>query len=57
MLSSEIQRTGCSGNGMVRKLVSKDQLLRKIDVAVDFNKVYEMIEYLYCKYNRIPSKI
>ena len=36
-------------------LVPKDHLLRKIDTAVDFTKIYEIVEDLYCKDNGRPS--
>ena len=36
-------------------LVPKDHLLRKIDAAVDFTKIYEIVEDLYCKTNGRPS--
>lgn len=36
-------------------LVPQDHLLRKIDAAVDFNRVYEMVEPLYCEDNGRPS--
>ena len=36
-------------------LVSKDHLLRKIDAAVDFNRLYEMVEPLYSEDNGQPS--
>ena len=36
-------------------LVPKDHLLRKIDAAVDFTKIYEIVEDLYCKDNGRPS--
>lgn len=36
-------------------LVPKDHLLRKIDAAVDFNKIYDMVEPLYCQDNGRPS--
>ena len=36
-------------------LVPKDHLLRKIDAAVDFNKIYEMVEELYSEDNGRPS--
>ena len=36
-------------------LVPKDHLLRKIDVAVDFNRLYEMVEPLYSEDNGRPS--
>ena len=36
-------------------LVPKDHLLRKIDAAVDFNEIYNMVEPLYCADNGRPS--
>lgn len=36
-------------------LVPKDHLLRKIDAAVDFDRIYDMVEYLYCNDNGRPS--
>lgn len=36
-------------------LVPKDHLLRKIDSAIDFTKIYEIVEDLYCKDNGRPS--
>jgi len=36
-------------------LVPAEHLLRKIDVAVDFNKIYDMVEPLYCADNGHPS--
>ena len=36
-------------------LVPKEHLLRKIDAAVDFNRLYEMVEALYCEENGRPS--
>ena len=36
-------------------LVPKEHLLRKIDAAVDFTKIYEIVEDLYCKDNGRPS--
>ena len=36
-------------------LVPKDHLLRQIDSAVDFTKIYEIVEDLYCKDNGRPS--
>lgn len=35
--------------------VPKDHLLRKIDSAVDFSKIYDLVEDLYCKDNGRPS--
>lgn len=36
-------------------LVPKDHLLRKIDAAVDFEKIYEMVGDLYSEDNGRPS--
>ena len=36
-------------------LVPKDHLLRKVDAAVDFNRIYEMVEPLYSEENGRPS--
>ena len=36
-------------------LVPTDHLLRKIDAAVDFNQIYDMVEPLYCTDNGRPS--
>lgn len=39
----------------VEDLVPKNHLLRKIDNAVDFSKIYEFVEDLYCNNNGRPS--
>lgn len=39
----------------IEDLVPKDHLLRKIDAAVNFTKIYEIVEDLYCKNNGRPS--
>ncbi|MBQ3000710.1 MAG: IS5/IS1182 family transposase, partial [Oscillospiraceae bacterium] len=36
-------------------LVPAEHLLRKIDAAVDFSKIYDMVEPLYCGDNGRPS--
>ena len=36
-------------------LVPQDHLLRKIDAAVDFKHIYEIVENLYCEDNGRPS--
>ena len=51
---------GKSDHGIVEivdteSLVSKDHLLQKIDAAVDFNRLYEMVEPLYSEDNGQPS--
>lgn len=39
----------------IDSLVPKEHLLRKIDKAVDFSRLYEMVEPLYCEDNGRPS--
>ena len=39
----------------IEDLVPQEHLLRKIDKAVDFNKIYEFVEELYCADNGRPS--
>ena len=36
-------------------MVPQDHLLRKIDDAIDFKKIYEFVEDLYCEDNGRPS--
>ena len=40
---------------VIDQLVQKAHLLRKIDAAVDFTQLYEMVEPLYCEDNGRPS--
>ena len=35
----------------LEEMVPADHLLRQIDAAIDFNKVYEFVGDLYCKDN------
>ena len=39
----------------VDMLVPKDHLLRKIDAAVDFTHIYDLVEDLYCEDNGLPG--
>ena len=39
----------------LEEMVPKDHLLRKIDAAIDFTKIYEFVEDLYCEDNGRPS--
>lgn len=39
----------------IEDLVPQEHLLRQIDAAVDFTKIYEMVEELYCEDNGRPS--
>ena len=40
---------------MKEKMVPKDHLLRKIDAAIAFTRIYEFVEDLYCEDNGRPS--
>ncbi|MBE6913142.1 MAG: IS5/IS1182 family transposase, partial [Ruminococcaceae bacterium] len=39
----------------IEDLVPQDHLLRQISEAVDFSKIYEIVEELYCEDNGRPS--
>ena len=39
----------------VDRLVPENHLLRKIDAAVDFTYIYDLVEDLYCEDNGRPS--
>ena len=39
----------------IEDLVPKEHLLRQINSAVDFSKIYEFVEELYCDDNGRPS--
>ena len=39
----------------IDSLVPENHLLRKIDAAVDWEQLYEMVEPLYCEDNGRPS--
>ncbi len=39
----------------IEAFVPEDHLLRKIDAAVDFNKIYDFVEDLYCPDNGRPN--
>ena len=39
----------------IDSLVPKEHLLRKIDKAVDFNRLYEMVEPLYVRTTADPA--
>ena len=40
---------------VIDQLVPTEHLLRRIDAAVDFTCLYEMVEPLYCEDNGRPS--
>ena len=39
----------------IEEMVSKDHILRKIDSAIDFTHIYELVGGMYCKNNGRPS--
>lgn len=39
----------------IEEFVPQDHLLRKINVAVDFNRIYDFVEDLYCLDNGRPG--
>lgn len=55
MLSKEIENRQAVEMLCTDMLVPRDYLLRKIDKAVDFKKIYEFVEDLYCPDNGRPS--
>ena len=55
MLTKNIENRNQVEFVSLEQMVPKDHLLRQIDAAIDFNKVYEFVEDLYCKDNGRPS--
>ncbi len=55
MLEKNVQNRGQIEYICIEALVPEDHLLRKIDRAVDFSKIYEFVEDLYCHDNGRPS--
>ena len=39
----------------LEEMVPQEHLLRKIDAAIDFERIYEFVEGLYCEDNGRPS--
>ena len=39
----------------IETLMTKDHILRKIDSAIDFTRIYDFVEDLYCADNGRPS--
>ena len=39
----------------IESLVPKNHILRKIDTAIDFSKIYEIVGNLYCQDNGRPG--
>lgn len=55
-----LRKTGYDGRTQVSfvsldELVPKDHLVRKIDKAMDFNFIYDLVQDLYCEDNGRPS--
>ncbi len=53
-------RRGTNGRDEIQmvwleELVPSDHLLRKIDAAINIEKIYEFVEGLYCEDNGRPS--
>ena len=55
MLKKEQKQRQCVEMLCTGMVVPKNHLLRKIDAAVNFDRIYEMVEPLYCKDNGRPS--
>lgn len=55
MLTKNIENRNQVEFVSLEQTVPQDHLLRQIDAAINFNKVYEFVEDLYCKDNGRPS--
>ena len=55
MLTKNIENRNQVEFVSLEQTVPQDHLLRQIDAAIDFNKVYEFVEDLCCKDNGRPS--
>ena len=55
MLKKETEQRQAIEMLCVDMLTPKEHLLRKIDAAVDFTHIYELVEDLYCENNGRPS--
>ena len=55
MLTKNIENRGQVEFVSLEQMVPADHLLRQIDAAIDFNKIYEFVGDLYCKDNGRPS--
>ena len=55
MIRKEESRTSQLELFSVEEFVPQDHLLRKIDAAVDFTHIYDLVEDLYCKDNGRPG--
>ena len=55
MLEKNVNKRSLVEIVCLEDLVPEDHLLRKIDATVDFSKIYEFVEDLYCEDNGRPS--
>ena len=55
MLEKNVQNRNQVEIISLENLVPQEHLLRKIDNAVEFEKIYEFVEDLYCADNGRPS--
>ena len=55
MLTKNIENRGQVEFVSLEQMVPADHLLRQIDAAIDFHKIYEFVGDLYCKDNSRPS--
>ena len=55
MLTKNIENRNQVEFVSLEEMVPADHLLRQIDAAIDFNKIYEFVGDLYCKDNGRPS--
>ena len=55
MLEKNVNNRGQAEIICLEDLIPQEHLLRKIDRAVDFSKIYEFVEELYCTDNGRPS--
>ena len=56
MLKRETEQRQAIEMLCVDMLLPEDHLLRKIDAAVDFTRIYDLAEDLYCEDNGRPSR-
>lgn len=55
VLTKNIENRGQVEFVSLEQMVPADHLLRQIDAAIDFHKIYEFVGDLYCKDNGRPS--
>ena len=55
MLVKNVENRGQLEFVSLESLVPQEHLLRKIDTAIDFKRIYEFVEELYCEDNGRPS--